>query len=1195
MTGGPHKFSRSGAAAATKRGATSLLPHPRPRLSTAPPPRGSRNPSSTAPHASPAAAEEERFRLVHGNPDTFAAFIRLAPDLVNEIRRVEESGGKARIRFDVNRNNPAVNVIDAGGKEFRFTWSQETGDLCDIYEERESGEGGNGLLVGSGCPWRKLNVQRILDESTKNHVKMRSEEAERKQKSRKAIVLDSSNPSMKNQAKALAAVEVNQWRSFKQNKEPPVKKQKVEPPGVGGLSKANQKSGFSGTTPVKGRLSTSPAASPPNRSVFGAPVSAYSKSNLNKGQAIEADAVTVSVTKAAIVSDRNGPSRNFGPTEETAVPKGNQDAKPADLQEMLIKVLKENPTGMGLKDLEKAVGRTFPNSTRKIPAILQKIAALQAPGKYLLKSGIELETIKRIPARSERSPEDNQHKLPVSEQNDVAALARVDLNIAEKSPQYLEEQAPLGSSINENEEHANFMEGSEVPRHTSDLFGDTMGSTNAEGRAGSSSDSGSDNDSDSDSSGSGSDSGSQSKSRSGSPAGSGSGSSSDSGSESSANSKEGSDVDVDIMTSDDEKEIKQDEVATKQESHGSPAIDIDDHGSEDVEIEDLPAHDQAADLDMRLTTAAESGAMSVHDLHYTSPIEGRIQGHLKPPDFSGRETMVVDDFRHGKEGSQKSRGKSKRNADGEHFKEMPGPAKKSKVGVSGRLNEDHPQGHSFDADMEKGVKNGYRGRSTLEPVQSGGRVSPWLNDPDIAERNGRSAGTWGQGFNNRDLIAHTDESLSNKRSRPSGGLQDSQGMSSEKISKKYNQSGNRQYMHHSSQSGKKGDNGKRRHMKDDFYDSLVDSSPKTSFKVEAEKSFLVNGKGPMLHRALSELELGELREPLQEEAGRDMQPFEEKESLKQMETNRRTSDSWNADLTNVRPAIKPASDPVKPSSPDKRSGASRNSGDSSRKRSTDPYVEGPLRPSRKAVPSHPSNSTVEARLLSDKVTERLEESETQHGDMEGYGQTHNKLHDGAKFREPKLGHASNYANGTKSQDSNNWADASHRKIGDSLNGDFKRSGSSSDENASYSKYDRNEPELKGPVKDLSQYKEYVEEFQEKYESYGSLNKILEAHMYGLCVNTFRNIYDMLFQDVLAFRFCILSESRSEFEKLRSDLQTAKGRDMERYHKIVSHLRERYHQSGPKHKRMKKIFVVLHEELQHLKQRIKEFAATYAKK
>jgi len=78
-------------------------------------------------------------------------------------------------------------IIDVGGKEYRFTWSRELGDLCDIYEERKSGEEGNGLLVESGCAWRKLNVQRILDESTKNHVKRRSEEAERKMKSRKYV------------------------------------------------------------------------------------------------------------------------------------------------------------------------------------------------------------------------------------------------------------------------------------------------------------------------------------------------------------------------------------------------------------------------------------------------------------------------------------------------------------------------------------------------------------------------------------------------------------------------------------------------------------------------------------------------------------------------------------------------------------------------------------------------------------------------------------------------------------------------------------------------------------------------------------------------------------------------------------------------------------------------------------------------
>lgn len=76
-------------------------------------------------------------------------------------------------------------IINVGGKEFKFTWSRERGDLCDIYEEHQSGEDGNGVLIEAGCAWRKLNVQRTLDESTTSHMKMRSVEAEQRTKSRK--------------------------------------------------------------------------------------------------------------------------------------------------------------------------------------------------------------------------------------------------------------------------------------------------------------------------------------------------------------------------------------------------------------------------------------------------------------------------------------------------------------------------------------------------------------------------------------------------------------------------------------------------------------------------------------------------------------------------------------------------------------------------------------------------------------------------------------------------------------------------------------------------------------------------------------------------------------------------------------------------------------------------------------------------
>lgn len=82
---------------------------------------------------------------------------------------------------------PTCQVINVGSKDFRFKWSSEPGDLCDIYEERQSGEDGNGLLAESGGAWRKLSVERVLDESVKNHVKMRSVEAEKRHKSRKYV------------------------------------------------------------------------------------------------------------------------------------------------------------------------------------------------------------------------------------------------------------------------------------------------------------------------------------------------------------------------------------------------------------------------------------------------------------------------------------------------------------------------------------------------------------------------------------------------------------------------------------------------------------------------------------------------------------------------------------------------------------------------------------------------------------------------------------------------------------------------------------------------------------------------------------------------------------------------------------------------------------------------------------------------
>jgi len=122
--------------------------------------------------------------------------------------------------------------------------------------------------------------------------------------------------------------------------------------------------------------------------------------------------------------------------------------------------------------------------------------------------------------------------------------------------------------------------------------------------------------------------------------------------------------------------------------------------------------------------------------------------------------------------------------------------------------------------------------------------------------------------------------------------------------------------------------------------------------------------------------------------------------------------------------------------------------------------------------------------------------------------------------------------------------------------------SSDDDNLFFSKYDKDEPELKAPIKDFSQYKDYVQEYNEKYEAYSYLNSQIE-------------------------------KTKSEFLKVQEDLNVAKERDKEQYYNIVERLRDMYRESGARHKLMKKVFVLLHEELQTIKQRIRDFTEAYS--
>ncbi|PKI43533.1 hypothetical protein CRG98_036068 [Punica granatum] len=120
MFGGSSKVGRGGgrggAGGGSKRFPAPPLQPTRPalpsagRLSLSGGPRN----RNTGPAAAAPPSVEETFSLVSGNnPLAFAMIIRLTPDLVEEIRRVEAQGETAKIKFDANPKNPSGNECDA--------------------------------------------------------------------------------------------------------------------------------------------------------------------------------------------------------------------------------------------------------------------------------------------------------------------------------------------------------------------------------------------------------------------------------------------------------------------------------------------------------------------------------------------------------------------------------------------------------------------------------------------------------------------------------------------------------------------------------------------------------------------------------------------------------------------------------------------------------------------------------------------------------------------------------------------------------------------------------------------------------------------------------------------------------------------------------------------------------------------------
>ncbi|XP_050232307.2 uncharacterized protein LOC126681000 isoform X2 [Mercurialis annua] len=1109
----------------------------------------------------------------------------------------------------------------------------------------------------------KVNVQRILAESTKNHVKKLSEEAECKNKSRKAIVLDQGNPSMKNQLKQLALAESNPWKAPFKRKEPPYKKQKVEPTPV---PKSTFRSGVPSTTSVKGRHSMSPLPSTPQRS--NTPASPFGIGNISKNSVTTEEVMLTQMKSKENVSNSEKEiqikASNAG--QETPGRKGNFGTKPMDLQSFLIATLIENPKGMSLKALEKAVTDKIPKSAKKIEPVIKKIAIYQAPGKYLLKPGVDLESFKKLPSESGSSPEDNNHQTFVPEDNHDDGPA-LESRIIEKSPAVrFEEHAQINSKLEEE----NAIEKIDVQRNSPDLFVEKKISDNSEEQAGSSSESGSDSDSDTDSSDSGSDSGSRSRSRSRSKSPVGSGSSSDSESDASSNSKEGSDEDVDILCDDDkEPQLKvqacepgfsaspdpwksgRNGTDEKQDGEGSDAVDIDGPGSAGFDVE---GHESGAvdiekdwandEKEVGLPLNASSvptiegdkhveGAQSIFSVHDAIRERQNFIGTL----FDDNENMTTDSFRHENSDSSEKlpKSKPKRGPDVKHIDEKSDHAKRSKVEIVAQLPISEGRDAQFSESpqhrdtvetfrdpviqvMNKGDKEGntdfgsqkaynqaFNGKANSD-FQQPGRTSAdkiaWSKASDSTGKSNRPERSGhGHKFAEKDSQMHEDFPFQREKSSRETPNEDNS--AKEKKLPRNSKEGGVGGRHSTSSDSHRKQRKAGVKLKDDAQvtNSHIASSPKNGNRVNVEKYPPVSGRS--LQRELSELELGEFREPLLEEKPVKKQ-FDRKGSFRQSDNKPTTSDSRNSDLNKANPAGKTTLDSGKPSPSNIGYGVKRtpdyhiddvtrlqhkivqshpqhlsriDNAEIGVKRTPDCHIEDVTRSQHKSVQSHPQhlsrvdNAEVGPHLSKLAANGRLRQNEAGSKlghSIEGYGESHRRGPSNAQLlHASKRGLLSNSTKESKTQSINPMPDLiDNRKdimLAEVNNNPRKRRESSSEEDGSYLKYEKDVPELKGPIKDASQYEEYVQEYRDKYDSYCSLDKSLETY-------------------------------RNDFLKLGKDLEFTKGRDIDRHQKILMQLMESYRQCGARHKRLKKIFVVLHEELENLKQKMKEFAITSTK-
>jgi len=691
----------------------------------------------------------------------------------------------------------------------------------------------------------------------------------------------------------------------------------------------------------------------------------------------------------------------------------------------------------------------------------------------------------------------------------------------------MEEMVNLKSKV---EEDTNNLEKIDAQHTSPDILGDKKGSDHSEGQAGSSSDSGSDSDSDSDSSDSGSDSGSHSRSRS--PAGSGSGSSSDSESDASSSSKEGlegSDEDVDIMTSDDEKESKpkaevsdqgmslpiqekspdgrsmQNEVDEKQDGNESDAIEIE---------KDIP-EEREAELALPPATIPNRGGKYAEE---TIPVSIDYQQLQDRQNYIGslfdeNENEVKHSSRHEQSDSSDkfAKGKHKRVSDAKSLDEKSERAKRLKAELSPGIDvqtiknsrnlspyeftEDTGKGPSLQvlnrADrqanlsvgLQKGPNRAFPGKSSSDFPQKSSAQTP-LENPSYSweksDKQGESV-RHSKKHSANDFPAREASSIQKDKSHKDASNEDINA-TEKKISRnsRDGSNGSKQPLFMDSYYQEQGEMvGKSREHRQSTQ-SHLGISPKESDRIGLDQSPVTNGRGVSLQRELSDLELGELRESTPDETHVAKQ-FERKGSFKQLENKANTSGDRNSDITRLKPLLKANSDSGKQSSAFVNSGLPSNL-DSSYRKNSDNHFEDSTKSRSRSMQTHSQhlkadNAEVGSQNKLAEMSSKYRNNESgvsRDTDLEGRSESNRGVPvNASKQQDGKAGIVFYPVKESKRQTSNSVEEMADglkdSGFADRNHSDQKKRESSSDENScSFSKYEKDEPELKAPIRSFSQ-------------------------------------------------------------------------------------------------------------------------------